>query len=636
MADQLLTLYEKHKNRWNISDYNTKKWRSERLEIAKRWGLISISEINLEINGHAVSSQQLPCYWYRFKSYLLTTIFLPTKEEKRLLNDIIQRYHKSADHEEKTKLLLILGLFYYPHHLFSNNKIKLVTDFENITYQALQPYIVFLLNYPQMLFANDEANQLQDYYEWILAHIKKFLETTSDKQKRNHILKWCTTIFIGVNVTDRNLKNLYKLRGEIIELYIQSRHPQLPTLIHEFRTTKRNKTKTSIGLIITRIQPTPETSIWLSHFRALDPKKYEKFLFKIPTSPQSDKKFEQHFCSYFDHIIPLECDNFYPLEHEDNRNLATKNCVAQIRSYNLDLLSLSSVPSNYFLNFENTLAPYRLAKKQFLTTATSPQTSGLSHIDYMISSPSMEPPKPEEQFTETLIIEPGSNHCFDYSGRRQNVTIEITRKSLNIPQNHTVLINGSSMGKLSREVITLWLEVLKKSSDTTLILFPYNPLWTDRYSHRLFEEYLFMLCSTLKVDPKRIYILPPRKHYYEINAILKMGDIYVDSFPFSGATSILDAFIAGLPTVIKSGRTQRTMQAAAMNKAIHLDERVSYTDEQYKEHLLELIAMPSLRQNIKARTKEALNNSAPFLDVLAFNKRHERIIEKLISWENNG
>ncbi len=630
MSELNYTLKQKYNRRRGIAEYNLTKWRCERLKIASRWCNYTLDEIIFEIQNSKKSEPRLPSYWFRYRAYLLSSLYAPNDEEEKLINKIIEDYKATAESNEKVKLLLILSLYFYAHKIQNKFSLNLALDLDCISDDAAKYFVIYLLNYPQALFEKGDADTLQDYYELILKYVLEFVKKTSSENKKNQILTWCTMIYIGANMTDRSLKYIYALRGELIEAYVKMNKKILPSLNYNFKQTQRHNKKIKLGFVISRLEPTSETSVWLSHFKHLDRNIFDIHLYRIPQKRVQDQSFEKCFLECFDRVINLDCTSFYGWGDERERNQATKRVVDRIRLDELDLLTFSGVPSNSFLLLESALTPYRLARKQFLLTAISPQTSGLSNTDYVISAPMVESENAQEHFTEKLILEEGSNNCFTFLGRKPNCETEISKKFLGIKPDQTVIVSGSSMSKISTEAITLWLEVMSSRAETVLVLFPYNPLWSDKYPMRLFEEYLTQLCQAQNVNPDRIFVLPPREHYNEIDSILRVGDIYADSFPFTGATSIVDALAAGLPTVVKRGQSQRSMQASAMHMVSGLDECVSYSNQEYKEKLLRLIDDVEYRQQLIAKIYQRTQNEMPpFRDMKKSADRFSRSLLRI-------
>ncbi|WP_020592194.1 hypothetical protein [Kiloniella laminariae] len=625
----------KYNQRKRLVDYNIQKWRGERIVIAQRW-LNSGSPLILdEILAPKLSSSKLPGYWYRYKSYLLASLYPMTDEENKLIKTAVYNYKNTFKKEEKIKFLFVLSLFYYAHDLKFNFNIDVDVEFEVIPEVFVVQYIVYLINFPQMQFRETETGDVLYHYECVLSGILAFVQRTRNIVLKRDILRWCTTIYIGANMTDISLKKLYQLRGALIEEYVCACGEDLPALdcVFDENNCGVRREKIKVGLVISRVKPTAETSVWLSHFKYLDKNKFETYLYYVSLGQRGDDEFEDCFLSCFDVVREIGSDYVYAPNSEVERNKATTSAVRLIRSDSLDLLAFSSVPSNSFVGFENTLTPYRLAKKQFMVTAISPQTTGLRFTDVVISVPLVEPENAQEHFTEKVILGVGSNNCFSFFGRKQNTDSGVTRESLGISASQTVLINGSSMYKLSTKVLRIWFNVMRENANTVMVLFPYNPLWSNNYPMRVFEEHLMQLCLRAEVDPKRIFILPPRKHYYEVSSVLQVGDIYMDSFPFSGATSILDAFMAGLPTVVMRGKSQRAMQASAMHILIGLDVCVSYTGSEYKEKLVRLIKDKQWREYLSEKIIGIIASKPIFLNVEQFSLSFEQNLYKVLEYE---
>ncbi len=102
---------------------------------------------------------------------------------------------------------------------------------------------------------------------------------------------------------------------------------------------------------------------------------------------------------------------------------------------------------------------------------------------------------------------------------------------------------------------------------------------------------------------ERVFVYP-RLVFRDYVSLLKSGDIYLSPFPFGGENSTLDALLAGLPVIAKTGSTPRELLDYRVLKQAGLEiEYCHETDEQYINHALQLINSPELLEAAKKKIK---------------------------------
>jgi predicted O-linked N-acetylglucosamine transferase (SPINDLY family) len=106
--------------------------------------------------------------------------------------------------------------------------------------------------------------------------------------------------------------------------------------------------------------------------------------------------------------------------------------------------------------------------------------------------------------------------------------------------------------------------------------------------------------SLAGVDPARLVLLPQQATREHVHAVLRVADLYLDSFPFSGAVSILDPLEAELPLLLMQGNQARCRQSAGMHAEFRLPAELVETPEAYLQKALELSHDPAALARLKA------------------------------------
>jgi hypothetical protein len=170
----------------------------------------------------------------------------------------------------------------------------------------------------------------------------------------------------------------------------------------------------------------------------------------------------------------------------------------------------------------------------------------------------------------------------------------LIRKRLNVTQDDVLLVSGAMQDKIGPKVLDLWAQVLAAQPDAVLVLYPFAASWQQRFDAGAFGARVAAACKAHDVSQHRVRILPPTSNR-EIKQILSVADVYLDSFPYSGATTTVEALQCGLPVVAMKGRTQRGHQAAGWLEAFGLSELVATSQTSYVGLVSDLAGDPTRR-----------------------------------------
>ena len=259
--------------------------------------------------------------------------------------------------------------------------------------------------------------------------------------------------------------------------------------------------------------------------------------------------------------------------------------VEIVRAAQLDVLLLGSFFNGYE-NYENiaAIAAHRLAPVQVATTAVSPMTTGMRSFDAMLSSSSCEPPDAATHYTERLHLAEAPVQRFDFGTRAPRAAVKraAERKRLGVPAGAVVMTSGAMLLKIGRDLIEAWVDILAAAPEAILLLYPFAANWRIEPPRR--RSASNVACSRPASRRTwiraRVRILDSIDHS-EVERILRISDIYLDSFPYAGATTVVEALKAGLPGVALAGDSQRGLQGAAWLRTCGLGHLVAETPADY-------------------------------------------------------
>jgi predicted O-linked N-acetylglucosamine transferase (SPINDLY family) len=241
-----------------------------------------------------------------------------------------------------------------------------------------------------------------------------------------------------------------------------------------------------------------------------------------------------------------------------------------------------------------------------------PGTTGADWIDYFIGDPTVSPLAQEACYSEKLAQLPV---CYQPNDRCRPVPTGACRRAdWGLPEDALVLASFNQVYKIVPAWFDLWARLLRE--------LPQAVLWqlagTEAAHANLRRE-----LAARGVDPARL-LLAPHVVAHEHLARAALADIFIDTFPCNGHTTISDALWAGLPVVTRCGDTFASRVGASLLGAVGLGAWAADDDEGYVQRVLRLARDAPLRAELRAHLVHA-RSDAPLFD----SRRFARDLEAL-------
>jgi hypothetical protein len=278
--------------------------------------------------------------------------------------------------------------------------------------------------------------------------------------------------------------------------------------------------------------------------------------------------------------------------------------VAAIRGAQMDVLLLGA---NFYGHcFMAELCAHRLAPRQMALSAVFPATTGLSSVDTFVLGTSVAPKRAESDYCEAVIWAPGTGQAFDTPQAPEQTAErrEVTRRRVGAPGDAVMLVSGAMQDKIGGDVLSVWAQALAAAPEAVLVLYPFAASWQQSYDAPAFGARLAAACKAHGVDPRRIRVLPPIPNS-EVRQVLAAADIYLDSFPYSGATTTVEALQCGVPVVALRGQTQRGQQGAGWLAEFGLRDLVAKSQRSYVKIVADLAGDAARRAELQGRISDA-------------------------------
>ena len=495
------------------------------------------------------------------------------------------------------KGLIVLMLYIKPERLPHEYNLKAIPEW------LMFDYLSFMLSPREFFVKKGEA---EIYYTYMLKWVGYLHRHIIDNPQSEFWRKVAVTFthkanFIPLYFNEVNVKSIYRKRADIIEHVLKGNKAVLD---YKFPERMRGiTTKIRLAILASHLAPVTETFATIPLFKDIDRDKFEVILL---IANQGAGSLESYCRSLVDKTIYLE------------RNLGDQ--VSTIRKEDLDIIIITTNVT-VITNQIALIAMHRLARVQ-ATTFNSPVTTGFRHIDYYITGELTDPlPSGQEHYTEKLINIAGPGFCFSYTNEPPSTGVQIDRHTLGIPGSSMVFISCANFYKISPELREAWAKILAAIPDSYLVLMPFGPSWARKYPIQIFWNQISDILSQHRVDPDRVRVLNALRSRIDVKTALKVGDIYLDSFPYSGTTSLVDPLEIGLPAITREGHTLRSRMGAAVLKSLSLGDLVTKSEEEYIQLAIKLAQQPALRQSYRKSVISKMKARPEFLDTRKFAKR---------------
>ncbi|MDY6807004.1 MAG: glycosyltransferase, partial [Cyanobacteriota bacterium] len=431
-------------------------------------------------------------------------------------------------------------------------------------------YLKFMFGTPQLFQEVGEADSYHNFLEAWLTYVRDNIMANPESELWGAIAwlfvqnsNWIPLYFTSVP----NLKSLYVKRSEIVEFALKNRG-----LVMDYAIGNRppNRQKIRLGILKDHYTPQTETYSLLPAFEHLDRSKFEIILYAVKSNGHPLEQYCQN-----------RADKFLRLPDDVAAG------AQAIRNDDLDILF---VGSNVTAGMKNStlLAMYRLARVQ-VTSINSPTTTGMRNMDYYIAGSLTAPvEKFQEHYTEKLVNMEGSGLCFRYALADSPAVVKPNRSSWGATEETTIFISGANFYKVIPELRETWAKIIAAVPDSILVLYPFNPNWTNSYRAAPFVQQMRSVFQRHGIDSKRLVVIKALPGKADIEECLGLADVYLDSFPYGGATSLVDPLRLGVPPVVAEGSALRFRQASALLREIGMEELIGDGEESYIEIAVKL------------------------------------------------
>jgi predicted O-linked N-acetylglucosamine transferase (SPINDLY family) len=473
-----------------------------------------------------------------------------------------------------------------------------------------RPYLFYIaFEFPLIFHSVDDQARAVGHAERLIRDAMAAFDAAGPERREKIAIRFATAYnFNPALFSTRNIKPFAASAGRLLEYHlIRSGH----ALDHDFPVPRRAG-RQRVGVIVRNIERRTESFIAPAFVTGLDRSRFETVL--ITLAEPADAGFAAFVAGHFDRMVVFAIED-------------VGEQAEAIRALDLDLLFPANTMAPVTWVYNNLLA-HRLARVQLCATIVSPLTTGLTRTDFVLTAPGTEPPGFAAQYSEKVLAMEGMFNCFILGDQDPRTPRPRDPAAAQLPAVPVRFASGGSLYKLTPALRQAWIRILKAVPDSELALYPFNPGWglprTSAAIRRVFvDEFV-----AAGIAEHRLRLLPNQTPF-QIVDLLRDTDVYLDTFPYSGAASFMEPIAALCPMVGLRGVTQRGLQGAAMLTVLGLEDMIAEDVDGYVALAIELARSPAFRAALKQRVKARLD-ALPFLDSADYGRRLTASLDQVL------
>jgi len=194
-------------------------------------------------------------------------------------------------------------------------------------------------------------------------------------------------------------------------------------------------------------------------------------------------------------------------------------------------------------------------------------TSGMPGIECLIGDDVVIYPEEEKFYSERIVRLKQSYLTFQVGYETPDIEIPVDNEPF------TFGCLGSAY-KITPEVRAAWIRLLSETNVTRLLV--RNKVLGEESHRKWFLDFF----TSEGIDPKRVILLGPAEHE-EFLQTYGMVDLALDTFPYNGGTTTMEALWQGVPLVCFKGDRWVSRTSATLLNSAGLNDFVGDDDNEY-------------------------------------------------------
>ncbi|MDA0771778.1 MAG: tetratricopeptide repeat protein [Cyanobacteria bacterium] len=353
---------------------------------------------------------------------------------------------------------------------------------------------------------------------------------------------------------------------------------------------RKIKPKIRLGFVSADFRNHPVSSYLISVFKSINKEDFEIYLYYNGEKVQEQTELLKELADSFSFV----------------KELGDEQLADQIFAEEIDILfDMSGHTSGERLGvFKLKPAPIQITHHGYFGTLAIPEIEHIIADDYLI------PKEEEKYFSENIIRLKSFTHADLYA-------VSDDQSQAPCLSNGYISFAGmNSVRKISKEVIETWAEVMKAVPNSKIQL-DSRTLTLDAN-----KEYFYKVFEEAGIKRSRVIIESSLERADYLSNFHKV-DCMLDTFPFGGGTSALEALMSGVPVLTIEGDRWVARMGASILKNIGHEELIAENREQFIQKAVELAEnterIAAYRTSLPAALKKSPLNIESFVRDFEFN-----------------
>ena len=224
-----------------------------------------------------------------------------------------------------------------------------------------------------------------------------------------------------------------------------------------------------------------------------------------------------------------------------------------------------------------------------------PNTTGVRNMDYRFTDEFVDPTGVSDHFyTEKLVR--FSQCAWSYLPDKSLSTLSTKRQS----RDEWITFGSfNSISKLNTATLKLWTDVLAKVNNSKLVL----------KCSSLIKTSLRVKLHELGMPLDRVLFLESTATHLEHLSLYSLVDIALDSFPYNGTTTTLEAISMGVPVITLAGDRHASRVGLSLLQSLGLSDCIAYSPLEYVSICEKYAHDVELRGKLRTSLRETLLDS---------------------------
>jgi protein O-GlcNAc transferase len=243
------------------------------------------------------------------------------------------------------------------------------------------------------------------------------------------------------------------------------------------------------------------------------------------------------------------------------------------------------------------LAALRLAPVQCMSWG-HPVTSGLTTIDYFLSSELMEPEDAQAHYSENLVQLPNLGISYALPSMPKE---HLPREYFGVGSDKIVYLSCQSIFKYLPQYDYIFAAIAQQVSNAQFVFIsPYSSSLAEQFIQRVGRAF-----KAIGLNHQDYCIVVPRQDktgYLSLNLI---ADVFLDTLAWTGGNTTLEAIACDLPVVTYPGQFMRGRHSYAMLRRMNMTDLIANTELEYIQIASQLGINLSWREKIRVQISQS-------------------------------